>query len=269
MEATPDLLFGKIAIKSGFFDARQLETLLQEQAQLAKAGARMSLGDLCLKRGLLTHEQVKALLLAQQFREMREEDRLIGQLAIKNGFTNDEEVKLALDEQKQAYQSEKRLPPKLGEILVEMGSLTRQQLEALLTAQERLNTSRPEVVSEESKEGAKMGVPAKIPCPLCGYLVFPTAVKCPKCKGSIGSRPCPSCQEAVPGDAVACPHCDTPLKAQVHQGQPNAAPVVVVAQQQGAAPRRGVNHALHGIITLLSCGLWLPVWIIVAIANRD
>jgi len=31
--------------------------------------------------------------------------------------------------------------------------------------------------------------------------------------------------------------------------------------------RKQVNHALHLILTLLTCGLWLPVWIIVAIAK--
>ena len=30
---------------------------------------------------------------------------------------------------------------------------------------------------------------------------------------------------------------------------------------------RRVNHALHLVLTLLTAGLWLPVWIILAIAN--
>jgi hypothetical protein len=29
----------------------------------------------------------------------------------------------------------------------------------------------------------------------------------------------------------------------------------------------GPNHALHLILTLLTCGMWLPVWIIVSIVN--
>ncbi len=29
-----------------------------------------------------------------------------------------------------------------------------------------------------------------------------------------------------------------------------------------------VNHALHAILTVCTCGLWLPVWVIVAIAGR-
>lgn len=45
---------------------------------------------------------------------------------------------------------------------------------------------------------------------------------------------------------------------------PLAAPVPqVVVQQQ---PRR-TNHAFHLIMSIVTVGLWIPVWIIVAIAN--
>jgi len=39
------------------------------------------------------------------------------------------------------------------------------------------------------------------------------------------------------------------------------APAVAVAVSTGGGP----NHALHAILTFVSCGLWLPVWILVAI----
>jgi hypothetical protein len=35
------------------------------------------------------------------------------------------------------------------------------------------------------------------------------------------------------------------------------APVVAVSS--------GPNHALHLILTLLTCGMWLPIWVIVAL----
>ena len=38
-------------------------------------------------------------------------------------------------------------------------------------------------------------------------------------------------------------------------------PAVAVAVSNG----RGTNHALHAVLTLLTLGLWLPVWILVAI----
>jgi len=46
---------------------------------------------------------------------------------------------------------------------------------------------------------------------------------------------------------------------------PKAAPgpqVVVINQA-----RQGPNHVLHLLLTVFTAGLWLPVWIIIAIAN--
>lgn len=46
-------------------------------------------------------------------------------------------------------------------------------------------------------------------------------------------------------------------------------PMSVVTSQQVTvqAPRKRVNHVLHLILTLLTGGLWLPVWIIVSMAK--
>jgi Protein of unknown function (DUF2510) len=41
---------------------------------------------------------------------------------------------------------------------------------------------------------------------------------------------------------------------------PAPPPTVAVAVSVGGGP----NHALHAVLTVLSCGLWLPVWILVA-----
>jgi hypothetical protein len=40
-----------------------------------------------------------------------------------------------------------------------------------------------------------------------------------------------------------------------------AAPAVAVAVSTGG----GTNHALHLVLTLLTCGLWLPIWILAAL----
>jgi hypothetical protein len=42
---------------------------------------------------------------------------------------------------------------------------------------------------------------------------------------------------------------------------PAPAPSVAVAVSTGG----GTSHALHAVLTLLTCGLWLPIWILVAI----
>lgn len=44
---------------------------------------------------------------------------------------------------------------------------------------------------------------------------------------------------------------------------------VVVVHQQAATivVKPPFNHGLHALITLLTCGMWLPVWIIRAILH--
>jgi hypothetical protein len=42
--------------------------------------------------------------------------------------------------------------------------------------------------------------------------------------------------------------------------QVHAAPTIIVSG--------GTNHGLHLLLTVLTCGLWLPVWIIVAVTGR-
>jgi hypothetical protein len=39
------------------------------------------------------------------------------------------------------------------------------------------------------------------------------------------------------------------------------APAVAVAVSSGG----GANHALHAVLTFITCGMWLPVWILVAL----
>jgi Protein of unknown function (DUF2510) len=43
------------------------------------------------------------------------------------------------------------------------------------------------------------------------------------------------------------------------------APAVAVAVSSGG----GVNHALHAVLTFFTCGMWLPVWIIIAIFGNS
>jgi hypothetical protein len=43
-----------------------------------------------------------------------------------------------------------------------------------------------------------------------------------------------------------------------------APPAVALAVSSGGGP----NHALHAVPTFVSCGLWLPIWILVAIFSN-
>lgn len=39
--------------------------------------------------------------------------------------------------------------------------------------------------------------------------------------------------------------------------------------EDGVTVVRGPNHGLHFALTLFTCGMWLPVWILVALDNRQ
>lgn len=83
-----------------------------------------------------------------------------------------------------------------------------------------------------------------------------------------GSGPLP------PGGVVRAPR---PEPGEAPAGWPHAwqaqqQPPVVVQQNTGPFPpyapyRPPVNHVLHLILTLLTCGLWAPVWIVMAIID--
>lgn len=63
-----------------------------------------------------------------------------------------------------------------------------------------------------------------------------------------------------------------PMQRRQQQQPPAAAQPIIVNQQ--FAPQtplvvynRGTNHGLHLVLTLLTCGMWLPVWIVIFIVN--
>jgi hypothetical protein len=65
-------------------------------------------------------------------------DLYFGALAVKNGYASPSEIELALEAQKEGPAFERDAPPKLGEILAEMGTLTPTQVQTLLDTQTKL-----------------------------------------------------------------------------------------------------------------------------------
>lgn len=74
-------------------------------------------------------------------------------------------------------------------------------------------------------------------------------------------------------DVIPNPLITTPLQLELGYQQtgqlvaatspaPNQGPVIYIQQ-----PKKQTNHILHLLLTVFTAGLWLPVWIIVAIAN--
>lgn len=52
-----------------------------------------------------------------------------------------------------------------------------------------------------------------------------------------------------------------------HPPMPHQLPYQQIPPQVIVQQKRGVNHGLHLILTLLTFGLWLPIWILDAMFN--
>jgi hypothetical protein len=125
------LLFGTIALQSGRLSKEGLESVLEEQEKTPSP-----LGEICRRRGLLSTNQVRRILEVQRDGALAEAETRLGILAVKNGFVGEQDLGTALDRQKAAAR-------RLGEILLEQGTLTSQALKALLVAQSRLRGAEP------------------------------------------------------------------------------------------------------------------------------
>lgn len=49
---------------------------------------------------------------------------------------------------------------------------------------------------------------------------------------------------------------------------PPAVPVAQAVTVNVIQPSKGVNHVLHLLLTIVTAGLWLPVWIILIVTHR-
>jgi ribosomal protein L37AE/L43A len=76
------------------------------------------------------------------------------------------------------------------------------------------------------------------------------------------TAPCPYCREPIQREARKCKHCGEMLDGS-RSAHASARATVVVYHEP-----RGFDHSLHLIMTLVTCGMWLPVWILCAIVSN-
>ena len=102
---------------------------------------------------------------------------------------------------------------------------------------------------------------ALIDCPDCSTLVSSTAPSCPKCGFPVA---------AGAAKAVGTGRFDEVARAEgvdlSEFGRPTGPPHVTEAVL--LSQRKKTNHVLHLLLTLVTGGLWLIVWLLVDNSNR-
>ena len=137
MEKRSDLLFGRITVLAGYCTRENLEHCLGEQEEFRSSGEEINLGEIMLRKGFITFDQINEVLRTQHYTDLQNEDRRFGRLAVRNGFIEEADVRNCLVSQDRLFKEGKPVP-RLGEMLVNDGKLTAQQMDAVLASQKRL-----------------------------------------------------------------------------------------------------------------------------------
>lgn len=138
MARITDDKFARLARKMGFLTDAQLGEMKRRQAEVARVGAKLSLSEVAQSDMVLTFEQVKKVLLACEYTDVLDDERKLGELAVSKGLASDEEIKICLDTQKYEFALHRKIPRRLGEIMIEAEILTPESLKTLLADQARL-----------------------------------------------------------------------------------------------------------------------------------
>lgn len=134
MSVPSDEKFAKLTKKMRFLDEAQLAALRTRQAEVAQAGAKLALFELAQSEAGLTQEQLDKVQLADEYTEMLVEERRIGALAVSKGMASEEEVAICIDTQKYEFASQRALPRRLTEILIEAEILSEEKTIELMSA---------------------------------------------------------------------------------------------------------------------------------------
>ena len=131
-------LFGMVALSMGFLTRKQLKecVTLQQEATIPRR-----LGDIMLARGYLDAAQVRDILAIQgktgettsMPKTKSERRRLLGEILVETGAIDRKTLTAVLKRQQLLRRS--GINPRLGEILIAIGKITRGQLKKALISQ--------------------------------------------------------------------------------------------------------------------------------------
>lgn len=144
-------LFGIIALSMGMIDKEQLDECLEIQRN---SDPPLQLGAIMLTNGHLSEKQVRQVLSAQRKvgdisslpEDKTEGRKLIGEILVECCYIDPQTLKNVLHRQQLLRKT--GISPRLGELLLAIGKLTRHQLEKALSVQSVFPEGQPPQASE-------------------------------------------------------------------------------------------------------------------------
>ena len=159
-EAYP--LIAKLALSFGFINPHQLNKILNDYQSGLETNTDFSLEKALLASGLITSQQIDTLVASRSFFVNRQSGIQFGTVGVNLGLIDQEVVQKSLSEQAQEFK-QSGISRLLGDILVERGSITIAQRDAIIAAQKRLS----QTALEQSNINAAMpDKTQKIPKPI-------------------------------------------------------------------------------------------------------
>lgn len=122
----------------------------------------------------------------------------------------------------------------------------------------------PDVYAGKTVTCRRCQQPILVPARSVAPPPIPVATLAPEAPAT---RPCPFCAEPIRLEARVCRHCgeDLEVRRRPERSRVDASTRTTVYVQ---AERQPFPHTLHLMLTIVSCGCWLPVWLIAYAMHR-
>jgi hypothetical protein len=136
-EKTTEKTFGKVALKKGFITKEQLEEALKTQSDEDSSSVNhRPIGRILLNKGFITLQQVSEILKSMDKLYEEKIDWTFGDIAIEKGFITKDQLELALKIQMDEYSST-GIRRAIGRILLNEGIITLQQIGEVLKSKDK------------------------------------------------------------------------------------------------------------------------------------
>ncbi len=181
-----DLILAKLAVELGLVTQSQVDACLREGIEDPKAtgGTAWTLGDLLLRRGFLSEEgrvQVQKTHAERLQKAMqggaKKEDILFGRLCVAKKFASPVEVNECLELQQRMTKERKggelMTAPRIGELMIERGYLSPDQVKLILQEQRKFLVRCPGCGRQFNVVGLRPG--QQFPCKKCNATVTVSA----------------------------------------------------------------------------------------------